>query len=181
MIRKAVAATPRTPYPQGGNGLGGQLQMVASMINAKLKTRVYYVTLGGFDTHDGQGAENGRHANLMNQLGPALKAFYTDLKIQGNDGRVLSMVFSEFGRRVAQNGSNGTDHGTAAPMYLFGPMVRPGLLGRYPSLTDLDQGDLRYTTDFRSVYAGILGGWLKADHKAILEGTYEPLAVIKKA
>lgn len=180
MIRKAVAAAPRVAYP-GGNKLGEQLQMVASMVNAKLKTRVYYVTLGGFDTHDNQGGANGRQAQLLTQLSGAVKAFYADLKKQGNDGRVMTMVFSEFGRRVAQNGSNGTDHGTAAPMFLVGPMVQAGVATKHPSLTDLDQGDLKFTTDFRSVYAGILGGWLKADAKAILEGSYTPAPVLKKA
>lgn len=179
-IRKAVAASPRVSYP-GGNRLGEQLQMVASMVNANLKTRVYYVSLGGFDTHDNQGGAQGRHAQLMTQLSGAVKAFYADLKKQGNDGRVMTMVFSEFGRRVAQNGSNGTDHGTAAPMFLIGPMVQPGVATRHPSLTDLDQGDLKFNTDFRSVYAGILGGWLKGDAKAILEGSYAPAPVLKKA
>jgi len=179
MIRKAVASKSRVQYP-GNNKLGEQLQMVASMVNANLKTRVYYVTLGGFDTHDNQGGAQGRQAQLLTQLASAVKAFYADLKSTKNDARVLTMVFSEFGRRVAQNGSNGTDHGTAAPMFLFGPMVQAGVATRHPSLTDLDQGDLKFNTDFRSVYAGILGGWLKADAKSILEGTYAPAPVVKK-
>jgi uncharacterized protein (DUF1501 family) len=180
-IRKAVAAAPRVQYPDAGAGsLSSQLQMVASMVNAKLKTRVYYVTLGGFDTHDNQGGAQGRQAQLLTRLSGAVKAFYADLKKTGNDGRVMTMVFSEFGRRVAQNGSNGTDHGTAAPMFLFGPMVQPGVATKHPSLTDLDQGDLKFNTDFRSVYAGILSNWLKADAKTILEGAYAPAPVVKK-
>ncbi|MFT3684213.1 MAG: DUF1501 domain-containing protein [Phycisphaerales bacterium] len=181
LIRKAVAAAPRVTYPDGGQGtLSSQLQMVASMVAANLKTRVYYVTLGGFDTHDNQGGANGRQAQLLQRLSGAVKAFYADLKKTSNDGRVMTMVFSEFGRRVAQNGSNGTDHGTAAPMFLFGPMVQAGVATKHPSLADLDQGDLKFGTDFRSVYAGILGGWLKADAKAILEGSYQPAPVLKK-
>jgi uncharacterized protein (DUF1501 family) len=176
-IRKAVARRPETPYP--GNELARQLAMVSSMIRAGLKTRVYYVTLGGFDTHAGQGGENGRHAQLMNQLGSSLLAFYSDLKSQGNDGRVMTLTFSEFGRRVAQNASGGTDHGTAAPMFLAGPMVRPGLFGDQPSLTDLDQGDLKHTLDFRSVYAGVLEHWLKADSKAVLEGVFRPVQALR--
>ena len=86
----------------------------------------------------------------------------------GDDGRVLSMAFSEFGRRVRQNASQGTDHGTAGPMYLFGPMIRPGLLGEHPSLSELDNGDLIYNIDFRSVYAEVLDTWLKADSRKIL-------------
>lgn len=178
LIRKAVNNKPKVAYP-GGNQLGQQLQMVASMIHAKLRTRVYYVNLGGFDTHAGQGGENGRHAQLVRQFADAIKAFYADLKAQGNDARVLTMVFSEFGRRVGQNGSQGTDHGTAAPMFLVGPMVKPGVANPHPSMTDLDQGDLRHTVDFRSVYASILGTWLKADANKILEGHYDPAPVLK--
>lgn len=166
-IRKAVAAKPRVQYPQQGE-LGKSLQMIAAMIAAGLKTRVYYATMGGFDTHAGQGGEQGRHAQLLTQFSTAMKAFYQDLKAQGNDGRVLTMTFSEFGRRVGQNGSAGTDHGTAAPLMVFGPMVKAGVLNDHPSLSDLESGDLKYTTDFRNVYGGILGGWLKADPKKIL-------------
>ncbi|MGH7130793.1 MAG: DUF1501 domain-containing protein [Phycisphaerales bacterium] len=177
-IRRAVATPSRTPYP--GGELAQQLKMVAAMINAKLSTRVYYVTMGGFDTHSGQGGENGRHAQLLTQFSQAIKAFYEDLKSSGNDGRVLAMSFSEFGRRVGQNASNGTDHGTAAPMMLFGPMVNAGVANDHPSLTDLDAGDLKYHTDFRSVYATILEGWLKADSKKILDGSFKSMSVLKK-
>ncbi|QYU71042.1 DUF1501 domain-containing protein [Leptolyngbya sp. 15MV] len=117
----------------------------------------------------------------MGQYAAAIKAFYADLKAQGNDARVLTMTFSEFGRRVGQNASQGTDHGTAAPMVLAGPMVRAGLIGEHPSLADLDDGDLKYRIDFRSVYAGVLEQWLKADSKAILEGTYRPVPLIRRA
>ena len=110
------------------------------MIRDEMKTRVYYVSLGGFDTHANQ---TGAHGNLMRQLGDSLQAFYNDLKAQGNQERVLTMVFSEFGRRVAQNASGGTDHGTAAPMYFIGDMVRPGLLGDHPSLSKLEPGRSR--------------------------------------
>lgn len=177
-IRRAVAARPRVAYP--GTELARQLQMVASMIHAKLSTRVYYVSMGGYDTHAGQGGEQGRHSQLLGQFAQAVKAFLADLKAQGNDSRVLTMSFSEFGRRVGQNASNGTDHGTAAPMFLFGPMVKPGVLTEHPSLTELDQGDLRFTTDFRTVYAGVLEGWMKADSKKILSGTHRAMPVIAK-
>jgi uncharacterized protein (DUF1501 family) len=177
LIRKAVALRPLVSYP--GSAIARQLAMIAQMIRAGLKTRVYYATLGGFDTHAGQGGAQGGHANLLNQFSSAMRAFYADLKAQENDKRVLTMTFSEFGRRVSQNASGGTDHGTAAPMFLCGPMVRPGLLGRYPSLTNLDSGDLRYEVDFRSVYAGILKDWLQADAEAVLEGRFEPLGVTR--
>ena len=94
-------------------------------------------------------------------------------------GKVLTMMFSEFGRRVAQNGSSGTDHGTAAPMFLVGDMVQPGLLGTHPSLTKLDEGDLVYNTDFRQVYASVLSDWMGADDKAILGNSYTKAKVLK--
>lgn len=178
MIRKAVGRKPGVAYP--GNELGKQLSMVASMIRSGLKTRVYYVTLGGFDTHAGQGADNGRHGQLMQQVGSSLKAFQADLKASGDDQRVLTMTFSEFGRRVAQNASGGTDHGTAAPMFLMGPMVKAGVTGEHPSLTDLDAGDLKYRIDFRSVYAGVLEKWMKADAKKVLGAAFPIAPVIAK-
>ena len=179
LIRKAVSQKPQTTFPQ--SDMGNQLRMVAAMIKAGLATRVYYVQLGGFDTHSGQGSGNGRQANLLRQFSDAVKAFYSELKAQGNDGRVMTMSFSEFGRRVGQNASQGTDHGTAAPMFLFGPMVRQGVIGDHPSLRDLDEGDLKFKIDFRSVYAGILEGWMKADSKTILEGQHKVVQVLRKA
>jgi uncharacterized protein (DUF1501 family) len=92
---------------------------------------------------------------------------------------VLMMTFSEFGRRVQQNASGGTDHGAAAPMFLFGPAVKTGLAGKHPSLTDLDQGDLKYTTDFRSVYASVLQNWLETPSKPILGAQFPTLPIIK--
>lgn len=178
LIRKAVRQRPLAEYP-GNNPLAQQLAMVSAMIRGGLPTRVYYVQLGGFDTHAGQGGANGAHATLLGRFASAVRAFYRDLGAAGIDGRVLTMSFSEFGRRVAQNASGGTDHGTAAPMFLFGPMVRPGVLTEHPSMTDLDEGDLRFRVDFRSVYAGILEGWLGGDSKVILEGTYKPAPVIR--
>ncbi len=179
LIRKAVAKRPDVSFPQ--TEIGRQLQMVAQMIRAGLRTRVYYTSLGGFDTHAQQGGANGRHAQLLTQFGAAIKAFHAELRAQGNDSRVLTMSFSEFGRRVGQNASQGTDHGTAAPMFLFGPMVRPGLVGSHPSLKDLDDGDLKFGTDFRSVYAAILEDWMGAGAKDILGAGFTPAPVIRKA
>lgn len=166
-IRAAVSKQPLVRYPDGK--LAQQLQLIGSMIRADLPTRVYYASLGGFDTHANQ---LNSHANLMRQLGDALNAFQKDLGKQGNTGKVMTMVFSEFGRRVAQNGSNGTDHGTAAPMVLIGDNVQAGLLGDHPSLTNLDEGDLKFNTDFREVYAAILEDWMGADSMAILGKKY---------
>lgn len=173
-IREAVQRRPLVDYDRN-NKLARQLQLVGAMIRDGMRTRVYYVTLGGFDTHANQ---PNSHANLMRTFGNAMQTFYRDLKAQGSDGRVLTMVFSEFGRRVAQNASNGTDHGTAAPMFLMGPMVRPGVLGEHPSLTDLDSGDLRYTVDFRSIYAAILEDWMAADATSVLGGQYHKANVL---
>lgn len=179
MIRKAVATQPLVRYP--GNSLARQLAMIAQMIRAGLKTRIYYATLGGFDTHAGQGGANGRHAQLLGQMAQSMRAFYQDLKEQGNDGRVMTLTFSEFGRRVPQNASGGTDHGTAAPMFLFGPMVRPGVHGTHPSMSNLDGGDLKHTLDFRHVYAGVLDSWMGADSEAILNRRYRPALVLGKS
>jgi uncharacterized protein (DUF1501 family) len=173
-IRKAVQVQPLVKYPDGK--LAQQLQMIAAMIRAGLPTRVYYASLGGFDTHANQ---LNSHANLMRQVGDSLNAFQKDISTQGNGGKVLTMMFSEFGRRVAQNGSVGTDHGTAAPMFLIGDMVKPGLLGTHPSLTKLDEGDLIYNTDFRQVYATVLNDWMGADDKAILGKSYTKADVLK--
>jgi uncharacterized protein (DUF1501 family) len=162
-------------YPGGGFGQG--LRTIAAMIRGGLPTRVYYVSLGGFDTHAGQA---GRHDQLMNQFAQGVSAFWADMKQQKNDQRVLMMSFSEFGRRVAQNASGGTDHGAAAPMFLFGPCVQDqGLVGRHPSLTDLDQGDLKYGIDFRSVYASILETWLEAPSKPILGQQFRTMPIIR--
>ncbi len=173
-IRAAVAKRSLVEYPR--SRIARQLRMVASMIRAETPTRVYYVSLGSFDTHAGQ---SGPHANLLRQAGDALNAFYRDLKAQGAGGRVLPMVFSEFGRRVSQNASGGTDHGTAAPMYFVGDMVKPGLLGRHPSLTDLDRGDLIFNVDFRSVYSAVLEDWMGAPAKQVLGREYRKAVLFK--
>ncbi|MCC6676737.1 MAG: DUF1501 domain-containing protein [Phycisphaerales bacterium] len=179
LIRKAVAIKPEVQFPS--TEIGRQLSMISCMIRAGLKTRVYYANHGGFDTHAGQGGPQGRHGNLLSQYAEAMRAFYKDLKAHEGDKRVLTMTFSEFGRRVGQNASGGTDHGTAAPMFLCGPMVRGGVIGEHPSLKDLDDGDLKYRIDFRTVYAGILEQWMKADSRTILEGSYRALDVVKKS
>lgn len=161
-------------YPGGEFGQG--LRTVAAMIRGGLPTRVYYVSLGGFDTH---AAQRGRHDQLMKQFAQGIEAFWNDMQSQKNDQRVLMMTFSEFGRRVAQNASGGTDHGTAAPMFLFGSSVASGVIGKHPSLDDLDQGDLKFTTEFRSVYATLIQDWLDAPSKPILGGQFPILPIVK--
>jgi uncharacterized protein (DUF1501 family) len=162
-------------YP--ANEFGNGLKTVAAMIAGGLPTRVYYISLTGFDTHAQQLQ---RHDALMKTLSDGLGAFWKDLKQQGNDQRVLMMTFSEFGRRVQQNASNGTDHGAAAPMFLMGGSIKQGIVSRHPSLTDLDQGDLKYVVDFRSVYASVLQNWLETPSKPIL-GDQFPLMPLVKA
>ncbi|MDZ4831428.1 MAG: DUF1501 domain-containing protein [Phycisphaerae bacterium] len=173
-IRRAVARQAMATYPNSGLAL--QLRTIAAMIRDGMATRVYYASMSGFDTHAGQA---GSHANLMRQFGDALLAFQNDLGAQGNADRVLTMCFSEFGRRVKENGSGGTDHGTAAPMFLVGPKVKAGVLGQHPSLTDLDQGDLKHTVDFRSVYASLLDDWMHAPAAKVLGGEYSKGSVLR--
>ena len=162
-------------YP--ASQLGNSLKLVAKLIGGGMPTRVFYVSQGGYDTHTNQAATQTR---LLKELGDAMKAFCDDLKAQGNSERVLIMTFSEFGRRVAENASGGTDHGAAAPLFIIGNRVHAGLLGTYPSLapTDLFQGDLKFTVDFRSVYASVLEGWLKTSSLPILGRRFQPLAVV---
>jgi uncharacterized protein (DUF1501 family) len=142
-----------------------RLQLIAQMIAGQLPTRVYYASIGGFDTHANQKQER---AELLAELADALDAFCRDLKAQGNDGRVVIMTFSEFGRRVAENASGGTDHGTAAPMFVIGAPVKGGIYGGHPRLNELDRGDLKMHTDFRNVYATVLENWLGAKARPIL-------------
>ena len=173
-IKKALGPQPLVSYPR--SDLGSQLRIIASMIRGGLDTRVYYATMGGFDTHANQTND---HARKLHQVGQAVKAFQQDLRKQGNEKRVLTLVFSEFGRRVAQNGSGGTDHGTAAPTFLIGDSINPGLHGRHPSLLDLDQGDLKFNLDFRSIYQAILNDWLVCDSKKILGTNYRKQPILK--
>jgi uncharacterized protein (DUF1501 family) len=173
-VRKAVARKTGTKFP--GNGLGKQLEAVAKMITASLPTRVYYVTMSGFDTHANQA---NAHANLMQQFAEALAAFDAELQATGHADRVITMAFSEFGRRVHQNASGGTDHGCAGPMFIFGSAVKTPVLGRHPSLAKLDQGDLIYNIDFRRVYADVLSNWMKMDSASVLAKNFEPLGIVR--
>jgi uncharacterized protein (DUF1501 family) len=161
------------PYPQGQ--LAASLNIIARMIAGGLATRVYYASQGGFDTHAGQ---INTHERLIGEFNEAASAFVADLKQQGNFDRVLLMTFSEFGRRVQENANGGTDHGAAAPMFVLGGAVKAGLFGKHPSLTDLDRGDLKFNTDFRSVYGTVLDRWLKAPSQIVLGRKFAGLAIV---
>jgi len=170
---------PSLTYPNNGFALA--LRTVAGSIVRGVGTRVYWVQTGGFDTHSGQGnAGAGAYANLMATLGDGLLAFYNDLRNQGLLNDTMVLQFSEFGRRISENGSQGTDHGAAGVMMAMGGGVRGGIYGTAPSLDpnpanptlENNGGDVRYETDFRSVYARVLDGWLGADSVAILGGDF---------
>ncbi|HVX64456.1 MAG TPA: DUF1501 domain-containing protein [Pirellulales bacterium] len=170
-VNAAVARRQaKSSYPS--NPLGEHLSIIARLIEADLPTRVYYAVQSGYDTHSVQLPAHGR---LLRELSLALKAFLDDLAESKLAERVTVMTFSEFGRRVAENASAGTDHGTAAPLFLAGGGVQAGLIGATPSLTDLEQGDLKMAIDFRRVYAGVLRDWLAIDPDEVLGASFEPL------
>ncbi len=165
---------PKDPFAQG-------LRLIAQIIAGGIGTQILYVTIGGFDTHAEQNTARVNHPMLLDTVDKGLDAFYQNISQMGVADNIVMMTFSEFGRRVRENGSLGTDHGTAAPMLILGNRVKGGLHGEYPSLTKLDDnGDLIYTVDFRSVYATILEDWLGADAQAVLGRKFEKLGFIAK-
>jgi uncharacterized protein (DUF1501 family) len=151
--------------PRQGTGLNQKLQIIAGLIARGFGTRIFYVSLDGFDTHADQAPA---HQKLLSELADAVGGFFQSLKPTGHANRVRLMTFSEFGRRVQENGSRGTDHGAASCLFVAGPSVRGGVVGKHPSLADLDADDLKDHTDFRRVYATQLDSWLGCDSKAVL-------------
>ena len=173
LMEKTQTAAKGSGYP--ANPLAKDLSMIAQLIKAGSETQVYYASLSGFDTHVNQ---KGTHSRLLESLSGSVKAFKADLKQDGKWNDTLIMVFSEFGRRVEQNAGGGTDHGAASNVWLMGGNLKePGIRNELPSLSDLDKGDLKYSIDFRDVYAGILENWLKSDHQSILNGRFNPITV----
>jgi uncharacterized protein (DUF1501 family) len=173
---RAMSYSPTVTYPNNGFALA--LRTVAGAIFNGIGSRVYYVQTGGYDTHAQQGAAGGSYGGLMGTLGDGLGAFYTDIRNRGLANDTTVVVFSEFGRRISENGSGGTDHGAAGLMFVLGGAVRGGLYGTAASLApghptlENNSGDVRYETDFRSVYARLLDQWLGVDSAPILNGDF---------
>jgi uncharacterized protein (DUF1501 family) len=165
----------KADYPEF-YGLARRLRLISQLIKAGLTTTIYYTHLDGFDTHSGQLQQ---HASLLRELGNSLRAFLDDLEKSGESDRVAVLVFSEFGRRLGENGSGGTDHGTAAPVFLLGEPVKAGLHGPYPDLTHLDDGDPIHAVDFRRVYASLLDRWLEVPSRAVLGEGFEPMPILR--
>jgi uncharacterized protein (DUF1501 family) len=174
IFSKSKLNPSKQQYPS--TQLGQSLKTIAGLIFSDINTRVYYVSLGSFDTHVMQAAQQKR---LFTELNDALKAFTADLKQNNRFDDVLTFTFSEFGRRVAQNASGGTDHGTANNMFFVsGALKQKGLINSLPDLKDLQDGDLKYNVDFKSVYATVLNKWLEADDEKILGQRYETLGFL---
>jgi uncharacterized protein (DUF1501 family) len=165
---------PKAEYPN--TGLASRLKLAAQLVDADLGTRIFYISLENFDTHANQANQ---HVTLLSELSGAMTAFYKDMAARGHKDRILMMTFSEFGRRAKENGSKGTDHGSAAPMFLVGAKVKPGVVGTHPSLTQLEDGNLKHHTDFRQVYAAVLDQWLGVSSKAIVGDGFEPVEIFK--
>jgi uncharacterized protein (DUF1501 family) len=160
-------------YP--GGGLGDALRFVSQMICGGVNARIYNLSLGGFDTHIDQ---RGGQGNQLRQLSDAVSAFHTDLATHHLDKQVITLIYSEFGRRVNENGSRGTDHGAAAPVFVVGSAVTGGVYGEHASLTALDEGDLKYAIDYRQIYATIIDRWFGLDAHEVLGKNFEELGFI---
>ncbi len=173
-LRSAVLRY-RTEADYPDDAFGENLRAAAALVNGGLGTRVISVELGGFDTHN---AQRDRHQDLMETLDGGLTTFLDDLQRSEVGRRAIVVVFSEFGRRVAENGSGGTDHGCAGPMFVAGGRVAGGVYGAHPSLVELDEGDLVFTTDFRRVYAEAIRGCFACAPERVLGGTYASLGFL---
>ena len=172
---KSLSASYRTNVDYPATALANKLKLIAQMLTADLPARVFVVSLDGFDTHSQQLPG---HAALMAELSGAIRAFEQDLVEHKLTERVMLATYSEFGRRVVENGSLGTDHGAASMLFAVTPTGKAGLFGKYPSLTDLTDGDLKFNTDFRSIYATLLDKWLEIPSAGVLGGEFAPLPLV---
>ncbi len=173
-LPKLVAGyTAKASYPS--TGLGRSLALAAQIVGSNLGTKAIYVEHGSFDTHVSQKTTQDR---LLMQFSEAIAAFYADLAAHGNDRRVLTLTFSEFGRRIEENGSRGTDHGEASPLFLIGGGVKGGLYGTAPDLAATNMGNVRFAVDFRRVYATVLERWLGRPSATVLNGQFGQLPVL---
>ncbi len=176
---KAIGQAYESTVPYHPTPLGEQFKLAAQLIQAGVSARLLYISQFGYDTHVGQGGEYGNHAILLNNLASSLAAFLNDLKKRQVLDRVCVLVFSEFGRRVAENGGAGTDHGAAAPVLLYGGKLQGGILGSAPNLEKLNDGNLVHQIDFRQIYASILNDWLRVDAQRVLGQKFEPLPLFR--
>jgi uncharacterized protein (DUF1501 family) len=178
--KKPAADPDPTTDPQQAqaafSGLGQKMGLISKIIAKNFGTRVFYAAIDGFDTHSGQ-AET--QQALLAEVAGAINLLFTNLKATGDDKRVIAITFSEFGRRVHENGSKGTDHGSGSCLFVAGPKVKGGLVGAHPSLKDLDDGDLRYHTDFRKLYATLLDDWLGCNSRLVLGEKFDHMELIK--
>lgn len=155
------------------NPLSGQLKLIARLLKGGIKTRIFLVRIGGFDTHGEQVEQYdstlGVHSALLYHLSSAVKAFYDDLEQLGMDHKVMGITFTEFGRRAYSNASYGTDHGTSTPVFIFGNELNPGIYGHNPDLLDLHNGNLKYEIDYRQIYTSIVQDWFGADNETLIK------------
>jgi uncharacterized protein (DUF1501 family) len=180
-IRKAVNLADRSDNSvrlSDSRDLKDKLGLIALLIRAEFGTRIFYVAVDGFDTHANQSEA---HGALLGQVGDAVAKFFEQLRDGDHDKRVLLLTYSEFGRRVKENGSHGTDHGAGSCLFVAGPGVKGGATNPAPRLDELDGGDIKFTVDFRRVYATLLDGWLGVDSKTVLGARHEAIALLKRS
>ncbi|QDT99974.1 DUF1501 domain-containing protein [Gimesia aquarii] len=176
--KQFAESTKNRSFDKGGYPnyrLARKLHLISRIIRLNSGTRIFYVSQPGYDTHSMQ---KNTHARLLAEFSRSLKAFLVDIKKAGFSDRIMVMAFSEFGRRVKENASVGTDHGTSGPVFIAGEMVNAGVLSKYPSLEDLQDGDLKSTIDFRSIYTSLLTDWLNIDATVPLGGAFKSLRVV---
>ncbi|MGI8586467.1 MAG: DUF1501 domain-containing protein [Chloroflexia bacterium] len=175
-LLKQIVGPADTNITHQTNPFAEGLKMISKVIQADVGARVFYISLGGFDTHSQQART---HNQLMSDLDAGISSFYQSLEASGHSDRVMMMTFSEFGRRAAENASQGTDHGTALPVFLVGGQVKGGFYGTAPDLSHLQDGDVTNQMDFRSVYSSLLKSWLGVDPSKVIEGSFPLLDFVK--